>query len=149
MGRTPYTVEEAIKRGNQIINRRPHPGYSMTNRGTTMDAPFYDCSSFMGVIWGVSECPPTGFMKETYERYNFKSFRYGTVPLMKGDILVWVNTSGKGVGHTAMICNNNHDLMHSKGKVGPTITSFYLENRWTWILRGTGGFYILKVENVK
>ena len=99
-----YSVNTVISRGRQIISR--HPTYSQPNRGTTMYASQYDCSSFIGVINGVPGCPATPDMVAEYTAQGYKHRTYtGLSNLRKGDVVVWnkSGTTGYGnSGHTAM-----------------------------------------------
>lgn len=140
-----YNVNEVIRRGKQILAR--HPTYSQEARGTTMDAAQYDCSSFMGVINGIPSCPATPSMVQVYTAAGYIHYRYGSVTLKKGDVLVWnkPGTSGQGDnGHTAMYIGNNQ-LIQCTGGVGVQICGFYDYIGWQDILRNPkSGVYITK-----
>ena len=92
MARTKIKLNEAFKRAEHILNN--HPGYSMENRGTTLDAPFFDCSSFVGTVWDVPGRPATPSMASVYAANGFEVYAFGTVALKKGDILVYNGPSG-------------------------------------------------------
>lgn len=140
MANTTVTVDQAIKAGEAIVYRVPHPGYSMVDR-TGPDN--YDCSGFMGVIWQVPGAPATANMVEEYPKYGFDHYIYGSVSLKKGDILVHP-TVGENIGHTAMVYDDSiSQLIESHGGYGPDIRGFWGDNGyWQHILRGSGGFYI-------
>ena len=108
------SVKRALDRAEEIMSH--HPTYSMGDdggvRGSTMDAPSYDCSSFIGTVWSVGEGgwpPATPNMRSEYvATQNFTAFDFGTKKLRQGDILVWnkPGTTGAGAdGHTAMVYN--------------------------------------------
>ena len=107
----PFSVEEVINRGKQIIARGPT--YSRPNRGNTMTSPQYDCSSFMGTINGIYSVPATPSMVSVYTSNGYKHLSYtGMGALEKGDVLVWNKggTSGEG--------NNGHTGVPVPGRVG-------------------------------
>ena len=146
MANTKVTVNQAIKAGEAIVYRVPHPGYDMGNR---LGPDSYDCSGFMATIWGLVDnykvAPTTGFMVTEYPKYGFDHYIYGSVTLKKGDILVHP-TVGENIGHTAMVYDDNiSQLIESHGGYGPDIRGFWGDNGyWQHILRGSGGFYIDK-----
>ena len=86
MANTSVHVEQAIDRGYQIIAH--HPSYSIPDRGSTIDAPYHDCSSFIGTCWLVPGRPSTHVMPSIYPQYGFDLYAYGSVTLIRGDILV-------------------------------------------------------------
>ena len=108
---TQHTVEEAIARAYIIKENNPH--YSMQNRGYGLNAPYYDCSSFVGSCWqvAVNNWPPaTPDMVRIYLQQGFTHFSYNYNILQRGDILVWNDpgTSGYGAnGHTAIYLGND------------------------------------------
>lgn len=142
MANTIVTVDQAIKKGEQIINRKPHPTYSMENRTGPNS---YDCSGFMGVIWGIPGAPATPSMVSVYTQHGFDHYKYhGQEGLQRGDILVWnkPGTSGSGAnGHTAMYYGNGKYMQSSTG--GPQISTRNRYLGWQDILRGSSGVYIV------
>ena len=143
MANTKVTVNQAIKAGEAIVYRDPHPGYSMDNR---LGPDSYDCSGFMGTIWQVPGAPATASMVEEYPKYGFDHYTYGSVTLKKGDILLYP-TVGENIGHTAMVYNDSISQLiecHSGSNPGPDIRGFWGDSKWTDVLRGSGGFYIDK-----
>lgn len=150
MARPPYSVEQVINRGYSIIAR--HPTYSQPNRGSTMNAAQYDCSSFMGTINGVG-VPATPSMVGVYTSYGYQHLKYsGMGALRKGDVLVWNKggTSGSGNnGHTAMYIGNGQ-LMQMSGS-GAHVCGFYatFKNGESWqdVLRNTNsGIFLIRWE---
>ena len=144
MAQPLYTVQQVIDRGYQIISH--HPTYSQPNRGTTMNSPQYDCSSFMGVINGITSCPATPSMVSEYTAAGYIHINFNAaVALKKGDVLVWnkAGTSGAGNnGHTAMYIGDNQ-LMHMSG--GGACVIPYYDQGWQDILRNPrSGFYPVK-----
>ena len=150
-----YTVQEVIERGWQIINKNK-PTYSQENRGSTMNASQYDCSSFMGTINGVGEGgwpPATPDMKQRYQEAGYIWYPY--VPeawwqqLKKGDVLVYnkPNTSGYGNdGHTAMYIGGGQQ-MEMRGAGAGVWHMSERPNYWQDILRNPrSGIYIKKWE---
>lgn len=140
MALPPYSVQQVISRGRQIIAR--HPGYSMPNRGYDMNAPFYDCSSFQGVINGIMSCPATGGMIAAYTAVGFIHLPF-TSDLKKGDVLIH---QGEGAnGHTAMY-EGDGKFMQCWGGHGPGQRGAWGLDRpyWQDILRNPNtGIYIM------
>lgn len=141
MAHTIIKVDQAIRRGEQLLGRP----YSQQNRGTTMDAGQFDCSSFIGTIWAVPGAPATPGMVAAYTAAGFDHYAYGSVPLKKGDILVYNGPHGGAGddGHTCMIYNNSLAIIQSTGGVGVRITPGFYDCGWQDILRGSGGLYIV------
>ena len=105
MAHTAIKVRQALERAMFIYNR--HPSYSQQNRGNTLYDGAYDCSSFVGVCWGVGYGgwpPATPSMVNIYTAAGFDHFGRGT-PLKQGDILVYNGQHGGAGddGHTAMV----------------------------------------------
>lgn len=148
MANTKVTVEQAIKNGEEIVYRIPHPGYDMGNR---LGPDSYDCSGFMATIWGLVKnygvAPTTGQMVAEYPKYGFEHYTYGSVSLKKGDILLYPSVyseTGVNYGHTVMIYDDDiSQFIESHGGYGPDIRGAWPGN-WTDVLRGSGGFYIDK-----
>ena len=140
MAHTAIRVNQAIQRGLSLLGTP----YSQQQRGTYMGAPFYDCSSFIGTIWGISSCPATPGMVGVYTAAGFDHYAYGSVPLKKGDILVYNGPHGGAGddGHTCMIYTDGLGILESTGGVGVRTTGFY-DYGWQDILRGSGGLYIV------
>lgn len=148
----PFSVEEVINRGRQIIARGPT--YSQSNRGNTMTSPQYDCSSFMGTINGIYSVPATPSMVSVYTSNGYKHLSYtGMGALEKGDVLVWNKggTSGEGNnGHTGMYIGNGQ-IMEMTGR-GAGINGFYatFKNGESWqdVLRNPNrGIFLIRWEN--
>lgn len=144
MAQPPFSAEEVIRRGLQIVAR--HPGYSMANRGYDMNASFYDCSSFQGVINGIYSCPATPSMVSVYTGYGYKHLAFpGLGALKKGDVLVYnkPGTSGEGAnGHTAMYAGNGM-FLECHGGVGPDYRGAWGDGYWQDVLRNPrSGIYI-------
>ena len=149
MARTTYTVNQAINRGLYIYNR--HPTYSMENRGSTLNAPSFDCSSFIGTIWGIGYGawpPATPSMVSVYTAAGFQHYTRGQVSLKKGDILVYNGPSGgQGAdGHTAMVYNSAAtQLIECTGSANGVVignSPYYFG--WQDILRGRSGIEIVR-----
>ena len=147
MANTRYNVEQAINRGNIIISH--HPGYSMEQRGYGLDAPYYDCSSFIGSCWGISSIPATPSMVSVYTAAGFDHYRFSSVEgnLQRGDILIY-NGPGGGAGadgHTTMYIGNGQ-VMQARGTASGvgifTYSRYVHEGVWQDVLRGTGGIFI-------
>lgn len=141
MAHTAIRVNQAIERGLSLLGTP----YSQQQRGTYMNAPFYDCSSFIGTIWGIYSCPATPSMVKVYTDAGFDHYDYGSVSLKKGDILVYNGPHGGAGddGHTCMIYTDGLGILESTGSVGVRTTGFY-DYGWQHILRGSGGIYIIK-----
>lgn len=132
MAHTVIKLNQALKRAQHILDR--HPGYSMPQRGNYLDAPFFDCSSFVGTVWdvwdGPGHRPATPGMEAAYRAAGFDVFSYGDTAsykkLKKGDILVHNGPSGgEGAdGHTAMIWIDG-GIIESTGGIGVHTTGFY------------------------
>lgn len=142
MAHTRIKLNQAFRRADYILSR--NPGYSMENRGTYLDAPAFDCSSFVGTVWDVPGRPATPSMAAVYAANGFDVFPWG-VPLKKGDILVYNGPSGgEGAdGHTAMIYKNTGLIIESTGGIGVRVTGFYYYN-WQIVIRGQSGIEIVK-----
>ena len=148
MANTKVTVDQAIRAGEKIVYHTiPHPGYSMENR---LGPNSYDCSGFMATIWSLVKyynvAPTTGEMAEEYPKYGFDLYRYGSISLKKGDILVHP-TVGENIGHTAMVYDDSISrFIESHGGFGPDVRAAYwlTTGYWKYVLRGNGGFYIDK-----
>ena len=146
MARTVIKLNQAIKRAQYILDR--HPGYSMENRGTHLDAPMFDCSSFVGTVWDVPGRPATPSMATIYAQNGFAVYTYGDTrsygKLKKGDILVHNGAQGGAGadGHTAMIWIDG-GIIESTGGIGVHTTRFY-EYNWQIVIRGQGGIEIVK-----
>ena len=150
MARTVIKLNQAIKRAQYILDR--HPGYSMENRGTHLDAPMFDCSSFVGTVWDVWDAPghrpATPNMAAAYRAAGFDVYTYGDTRsygrLKKGDILVHNGAQGGAGadGHTAMIWIDG-GIIESTGGIGVHTTRFY-EYNWQIVIRGQGGIEIVK-----
>lgn len=148
MARTQYTVRQALARALYIYKR--HPTYSMEARGSTLDAGSFDCSSFIGTVWGVGYGawpPATPSMVATYTAVGFQHYGRGT-PLKQGDILVYNGPSGgEGAdGHTAMVYDKAcTQLIECTGSAnGVTIGNGVYYFGWQDILRGTSGIQIAR-----
>lgn len=148
MARPPFSVNQVIQRGYQIMAR--HPTYSMPNRGTDMNAAQYDCSSFMGTINGIYSCPATPSMVEVYKGYGYTHLSFsGVGNLKKGDVLVYNKPGTNGAfanGHTAMYIGNG-TLMEMVGNArGGCRTAPFYEytiGNWQDVLRNPrGGIFI-------
>lgn len=147
MGKTAYNVEQAISRGDIIISH--HPGYSMEQRGYGLNAPYYDCSSFVGSCWGISSIPATPYMVSVYTAAGFDHFAFSAVEgnLQRGDILVYNGPQGgSGAdGHTTIYLGDGR-VMEARGTedgVGYFTYSRYVHGSvWQDVLRGTGGLFI-------
>lgn len=142
----PFTADQVIQRGKEIVNRIPHPTYSMANRGYTMFASAYDCSSFMGVINGIYSCPATPAMKDVYVAAGYIYLIFtGLGNLKKGDVLVYnkPGTSGFGAaGHTAMYAGNGM-FLECHGGYGPDYRPAWGNGYWQQVLRNPrSGIYI-------
>lgn len=62
----------------------------MDNRGTTLYASAYDCSSFQGVINGIDSCPATPSMASVYTAAGYIQLSFpGIANLKQGDVLVY------------------------------------------------------------
>lgn len=148
MAQPPFSVNQVIARGHQIVNRKPHPTYSMDNRGYDMYASAYDCSSFQGVINGIYSCPATPAMVPVYMGYGYIHLKFtGLGNLKKGDVLVYnkPGTSGFGAaGHTAMYAGNGM-FLQCHGGYGPDYRAAWGEGYWQDVLRNPrGGIAISK-----
>lgn len=143
MAHTSIKVNQALRRAGYILNR--HPGYSMENRGTYLDAPFFDCSSFVGTVWDVPGRPATPSMASVYAANGFDVYAYGSVNLKKGDILVYNGPSGGAGadGHTCMIWNDSLNIIESTGGIGVRVTGFYYYG-WQIVIRGQSGIDIVR-----
>lgn len=153
-----YSVEQVIQRGYYIINRKNPPTYSMPQRGSTLDAPHFDCSSFMGTINGVGEGgwpPATPSMKEQYAAHGYIPMPFNPVLVRKGDVLVYNKPGTDGAfanGHTAMFIGNvlkgDYRIMEMVGNYpgGNARDNGSLYSRaWQWMLRNPkSGFYPIK-----
>lgn len=149
MAHTTIKVNGAIRRALYIYNR--HPTYSMEARGSTLDAGSFDCSSFIGTVWGVGYGawpPATPSMASVYRNYGFDVFTFGDTAsygrLRKGDILVYNGPSGgEGAdGHTAMMYNDSV-LIECTGSANGVVignSPFYLG--WQIMIRGSRGISI-------
>lgn len=141
MAMPPFTVDQVIKRGLQIVNRVPHPGYSMDQRGYDMNAPFYDCSSFVGVINGIYSCPATPWMVVYYTGWGYIHLSFtGVANLKKGDIVVYNGPSGGAGadGHTAMYAGNGM-FLQCHGGYGPDYRGAWGDGYWQDVLRNPRG----------
>lgn len=147
------SVKTAISRAEEIMSHHPTyamgPPYDDGIRGNTMNAPSYDCSSFIGTVWSVGQGtgpPATGSMRSVYTNTgNFIAFDYnrGTTKLRKGDILVWnePGTDGSGEkGHTAMVYNvKQNKLIECTGPAnGVVITTGIDYLTWQDVIRTKG-----------
>lgn len=141
MAHTHIRVRQAIRRGESLLGRP----YSQENRGTTMDAGQFDCSSFIGTIWEVPGAPATPGMVAAYTAAGFDHYIYGQTFLKKGDILVYNGPNGGAGddGHTCMIYDDGYNIIQSTGSFGVRITQFY-DYGWQDILRGSGGIQIVE-----
>ena len=150
MALPPFTVQQVIKRGYELINKVPHPFYSQGRptdhgpRGTSMDAPSFDCSSFIGTINGIYSCPATQSMAvapNAYTESGYILMDY-TSNLKKGDILIRNKGNQPNDGHTAMYVGNGTCIHCSSG--GPAEISLGASGAWQKILRNPrGGIYIV------
>lgn len=154
MARTQYKVKQALARAVYIHNRIPRPTYSMGDdggvRGSTLDAPSYDCSSFIGTVWGIGYGgwpPATPSMVAMYTAAGFQHYTRGT-PLKQGDILVYNGPSGgEGAdGHTAMVYDKAcTQLIECTGSAdGPCIGNWVYYFGWQDILRGSSAIEPVK-----
>ena len=146
---TKLTATQAIKRGRQIITN--HPTYSMEARGSAINSPCHDCSSFVGTCWDLPSRPATAVMKYYYTmagpQWGFISI---PVPmggitswkdLKKGDVLVMHRNPGEP-GHTCMYIGDGQIMQMCLA--GALTRPFYLTDGvpWTEVLRGRGGISI-------
>ncbi len=143
MAMPPYTVEQVIQRGYDIIAR--HPGYSQ-DWDKRLGPYYYDCSGFQGVINGIPGGPATPDMVTYYTAAGYIHLKFTSLSaLKKGDVLVYnkPGTPGYGSsGHTAMYIGNN-TLMESWGHHGPGVRAAWGNGYWQDILRNPrSGIYI-------
>ena len=157
-----YTVQQVVKRGYQIIAR--HPFYAQGTatwpgiRGSTMNDPSYDCSSFIGTINGVGQGawpPATPSMVEEYMAQGYKYFKYADVKnnLKNGDVLVWnkEGTSGEfSNGHAGMWVDGIETGVMEMTSMGAGVNPIHLfsdNSEWQHVLRNPrNGIYLVKWE---
>jgi cell wall-associated NlpC family hydrolase len=150
MANTAVTVDEAIARGQNIINylKAVYGGrdnYSQSDRVGANG--HYDCSGFMGVIWKIPGAPATPSMVSVYTQHGFDHYKVGKVSLQRGDILVWNKPGPSGAGnygHTAMWLGDGLYMESTRSIYGrgPQIGRASAGTPFQDILRGSSGVYI-------
>ena len=147
------SAKQAVKNADTILERFPKPTYSQPGRGSRLDSPQYDCSSFMAAIWN----PPNGvktsdgripstvdMAKNNNENPYIANFGFTYIPysavlvLKRGDILVWDEGGGDN-GHTGMVYDKaGTRIVHASGDEGdpvPTLASARDAAAWQHVLR--------------
>lgn len=165
MAELPYSVDQVIANAKYLVDKRNRTGipwYSQGSgkyvgpRGTYMEAPAFDCSSFIGTINGVSSCPATQEMARPGNVYTQPPFNYTlmsyTLNLEEGDILIRNRGDKPNDGHTALYIGNG-ECIHCTGDGGngrhggPQYISLGASGIWNNILRNPNrGIRIIKWE---
>ena len=115
------TVTQAINDAKQYLGRVT---YTQDDRRGSF--PYFDCSSFMGFIWGVNRFTDTDSMIGDFTAAGFQHISYPDYPntanLRKGDVVV--RPKSKGKGHTGMYIGGNNIIHCTVADGGVVVWNF-------------------------